>query len=85
MAVAFLCLSTLATAQVKTQTEPNNGRAQAQELRIGDSVEGVFQAGGDNDWFKLVVDKPGKQEIQVDLSTVPPSRRISRSRTKTAE
>ncbi|MBE3118902.1 MAG: PPC domain-containing protein, partial [Candidatus Atribacteria bacterium] len=69
--VAFLCLSTLALAQVKTETEPNNSRAQAQGIRIGDSIEGAFQAAGDNDWFKLVVDKPGKNEIQIDLSTVP--------------
>jgi hypothetical protein len=69
--LAFLCLSTLALAQVKTETEPNNSRAQAQEIRIGDSIEGAFQPAGDQDYFKLVVDKPGKQDIQIDLSAVP--------------
>ena len=71
VAVAFLCLSTLAMAQVKTETEPNNNRDQAQVIRIGDTVEGAFQAPGDTDFFKLAIDKPGKQELQIDLSVVP--------------
>jgi hypothetical protein len=71
LVVALLCLPTLALAQVKAEKEPNNSREQAQEIRIGDSIEGSFQDGNDNDWFKLVVDKPGRQEIQIDLSVVP--------------
>ena len=70
---AFFCLSTVtvASAQVKTETEPNNARAQAQEIRVGDSIEGTLQPVGDNDWFKLVVDKPGKNEIEIVLAAVP--------------
>jgi hypothetical protein len=73
MLTAVLCLSlaTTALAQVKTEVEPNNARTQAQEIRIGDSVEGTFQQTGDSDWFKLVVDKPGKNEIEIVLTPVP--------------
>ena len=73
MLAALLCLSpvTMALAQVKTKTEPNNTRAQAQDIRIGDTVEGAFQAGDTTDFFKLVIDKPGRNEIQIDLSAVP--------------
>ena len=71
MVVAFLCLPVLATAQVKVETEPNDSRAQAQEIRVGDSIEGTFQKVGDTDWFKLVVDKPGRNEIEIVLAPVP--------------
>jgi hypothetical protein len=60
-----------AGAQVKPETEPNDNREQAQEIRVGDAVEGEFQQDRDNDWFKLIVDKTGKNYLQVVLSAVP--------------
>ncbi len=51
--------------------EPNDSLTQAKEIRIGDSIEGAFPLQGNDAYFKLVVDKPGKQEIQIDLSSVP--------------
>jgi hypothetical protein len=70
---ALLCLlpATTALAQVRTETEPNDTRAQAQGIRLGDSVEGAFQKVGDSDWFKLVVDKPGRNEIEILLAPTP--------------
>ena len=70
-AIFSLSTVTVASAQVKTETEPNNARAQAQEIRVGDSIEGTLQPVGDNDWFKLVVDKPGKNELEIVLAAVP--------------
>jgi len=60
-----------ARAQVKSEVEPNDNRDQAQEIRVDDTVEGQFQKDRDDDWFKLMVDKPGKNYLQVDLSAVP--------------
>jgi len=59
-----------ALAQVKTEVEPNDRREQAQEIRLGDTVQGSVQQNNDDEWFKLTVDKPGKNYLQVDLSAV---------------
>jgi len=53
------------------EAEPNKDAATATEIRLGQSVEGYFNAGGDSDFYKLTVDKPGKNLLQVDLSGVP--------------
>ena len=45
-------------AQVKPEVEPNDKRDQAQEVRLGDTIEGGYQKDFDQDWYKLVVDKP---------------------------
>ena len=60
-----------ARAQVKPEVEPNDNRNQAQEIRVGDTVEGQFQKDRDDDWFKLTVEKSGRNYLQVDLSAVP--------------
>jgi hypothetical protein len=66
----FCCISST-WAQVKSETEPNDSMEQANEIRIGQSIEGYFQKDRDYDWYKLVVDKPGKNYIRIDLSGVP--------------
>lgn len=53
------------------EAEPNNSREQANELRLGQDIKGYFQHKNDYDWFKLIIDKPGKTLIQIDLSAVP--------------
>jgi len=58
-------------AQVKSETEPNDTKEQANEIRIGESAEGFFQQDRDYDWYKLVVNKPGKNYVRIDLSGVP--------------
>ncbi|MDH5743940.1 MAG: VWA domain-containing protein [Candidatus Aminicenantes bacterium] len=58
-------------AHSQTENEPNDRREQANEIRLGGSVKGYFQKRGDYDWFKLVIEKPGKNIIQIDLSGVP--------------
>jgi hypothetical protein len=58
-------------AQVKSEVEPNDNRGQAQEIRVGESIEGGIQKDHDDDWYKLTVDQPGKNYLQVDLSAVP--------------
>ncbi len=60
-----------ALAQVKTEVEPNDRREQAQEVRIGDTVEGGIQQNNDDDWYKFTVDQTGKNYLRVDLSAVP--------------
>jgi hypothetical protein len=70
LVIAFLSPSR-ALAQVKSEVEPNDNREQAQEIRIGDSVEGYFQKDYDYDWYKLTVEKSGKNYLQADLSAVP--------------
>jgi hypothetical protein len=60
-----------AQAQVKSEIEPNDRREQAQEILIGDTVQGSVQQNNDDDWYKLGVDEPGKNYLQVDLSAIP--------------
>ncbi|MGB7295496.1 MAG: hypothetical protein WBC70_07890 [Candidatus Aminicenantales bacterium] len=76
----LLCFSSLlltslffssAQVQVKTEAEPNDNRDQAQEIRIGDNINGYFQRDNDDDWYKLTIDQPGKNYLQVDQSAVP--------------
>ena len=80
MKSVFFCFSSVfislllvfpAFAQVKTEVEPNDKREQAQEVRLGDTVEGVFQQDSDNDWYTFTVDQAGKNYLRVDLSPVP--------------
>jgi FKBP-type peptidyl-prolyl cis-trans isomerase len=59
------------SAQSQTESEPNDRRQQANEIRLGESVMGHFQERGDYDWFKLVIDRPSRSIIRVDLSGVP--------------
>ena len=55
----------------QTENEPNDRRDQANEIRLDESATGHFQKKGDKDWYKLVIDKPGKNIIRIDLSGVP--------------
>jgi formylglycine-generating enzyme required for sulfatase activity len=74
----FICVLFIlpALAQVKSEVEPNDKKEQAQEIRVGDSVEGFFQVDRDSDYFKFTLDGPGKTLIQVDLSAVPGVRTV---------
>jgi hypothetical protein len=67
---SFVLLSRV-PAQVQGEVEPNDKRELAQEVRIGDNVEGGVQQNNDDDWYKLAIDKSGKNYLQVDLSAVP--------------
>jgi FKBP-type peptidyl-prolyl cis-trans isomerase len=58
-------------AQSQTESEPNNSREEANELRLGESIEGLFQNTYDSDWYKLVISESGKNIIRIDLSGVP--------------
>jgi hypothetical protein len=60
-----------AGAQVKPETEPNDSREQAQEIRVGDRIEASLQKDNDNDWFKLTVEQPGKNYLGVDVTAIP--------------
>lgn len=51
--------------------EPNDRERQANEIKLGETIQGLFQAKNDPDWYKLVIDIPGKNIIRVDLSGVP--------------
>lgn len=69
--VLIFFLVSFTQAQPKTESEPNNQMEQADELRLGESVEGHLQNERDVDWYKLIIDKPGKNIIHIDLSGVP--------------
>jgi hypothetical protein len=66
-----LSLLSVGLAQVRPEVEPNDKREQAQEVRLGDKVEGGFQQDSDDDWYTFTVDQPGKNYLRVDLSPVP--------------
>ena len=68
---ASLFLLSSALAQVKTEAEPNDSLVTANDLKLGQSVEGYFGKKDDVDWYKLINDKPGKSLVQIDLSAVP--------------
>lgn len=55
----------------QVESEPNDRRDQANEIRMGESAKGYFHKRGDYDWYKLVIDMPGKNIIRIDLSGVP--------------
>ena len=40
-------------------------------MRLGESIEGLFQNPYDSDWYKLVISESGKNIIRIDLSGVP--------------
>ncbi len=58
-------------ARSQTESEPNNSREEANELRLGESIEGLFQDAYDSDWYKLIISESGKNIIRIDLSGVP--------------
>jgi len=61
----------LGSWQEGLEAEPNNSRETATEIRLGQTIKGCYQFNGDEDYYKLVIDRPGKNLIQVDLSAVP--------------
>jgi len=58
-------------AQVRTESESNNRREEANEILLGETLEGLFQTKDDHDWYKLIISQAGKNIIRVDLSGVP--------------
>ncbi|MEW5899960.1 MAG: hypothetical protein AB1715_00690 [Acidobacteriota bacterium] len=67
----ILLLLPASFAQVKSEREPNNTREEANEVQLGETVEGFIEAEFDEDFYKLVVNKPGKSIIRVDVSGAP--------------
>jgi len=51
--------------------ELNDKKDQANELKLGEDIKGFFQEKYDQDWYKLIVNVPGKNIIRIDLSAVP--------------
>ncbi len=68
----ILCLYLVPSLLCSQQeSEPNDRREQANEIRLGETVEGFFQQKRDYDWYKLVMDEPGKKIIRIEISGVP--------------
>jgi len=61
----------IAPWQEGQEFELNNKKEQANELKLGEDIKGLFQEKGDKDWYKLTVNIPGKNIIRIDLSAVP--------------
>jgi hypothetical protein len=68
--VVIFCAAA-ASAQAINEAEPNDKIEQAQEIRLGQSVRGFVDQAYDKDYYKLVVDKPGRNFITLDISGVP--------------
>jgi len=66
----FIFLLSSSWAQTKNETEPNDRQEQANEIRLGQSIQGLFQAKGDYDWYKLVNSQSGRNIIRIDLTGV---------------
>lgn len=56
---------------VTSETEPNDGLEQANDLKANKRVQGLFQTEGDKDWYRLEVTTPGKSVLHVELTGVP--------------
>ena len=67
--MVILLLPKIALSQ--TESESNNSREEANELRLGESIEGLFQNPYDSDWYKLIIGESGKNIIRIDLTGVP--------------
>jgi hypothetical protein len=67
----FLGFAGSAGAQVKQESEPNNSYEEANEIRLGETIEGTFQEDWDRDYYKLIVDKSGKNCLDIGLTAVP--------------
>ena len=70
MIALIKCLCCPLWAKPSSETEPNDGREQANELRLGESITGLIQKKGDRDWYKLVVEAEGRNITRVDLTGV---------------
>ncbi len=69
--ILFTCLLFTSQAYLQSELESNDEKEQANELKLGEDMKGFFQEKGDEDWYKLTVNVPGKNIIRIDLSAVP--------------
>ncbi len=67
----LLSTEVLGSWQESLEAEPNNSRDTATEIRLGQTMKGYYQVKGDEDYYKLIIDKTEKNLIQLDLSAVP--------------
>ena len=65
-----LAIKTAGPWQDGWESEPNDRREIANDLELGQSISGYFQREGDDDWYKLVNNSPGKTLVQIDLAAV---------------
>ncbi len=65
-----ICLLFPSLAQSQSESEPNNSQEQANEIRLGQSIQGLFQPKDDEDWYKLVNSQSGRNIIRIDLTGV---------------
>ncbi|TET09840.1 MAG: hypothetical protein E3J83_01455 [Candidatus Atribacteria bacterium] len=70
LVILFICLLFTSQAYLQSELEPNDTKDQANELKLGEDIKGFFQEKDDRDWYKLTVNVPGKNIIQIDLSAV---------------
>jgi len=68
--ILSICLPLSSWSQSGSESEPNDERDHANELRLGQAVEGLFQVEDDEDWYKFVVSQSGKNIIRIDLTGV---------------
>ena len=71
ISLCSICLVMPFWAQSKSESEPNNSLEEADEIRLGETVEGYYQNELDSDWYKLIVSQSGKNLIRINLTGVP--------------
>ena len=69
--ILFICLLFTSQAYLQSELESNDEIELANELKLGEDMKGFFQEEDDEDWYKLIIEKPGKNIIRIDLSAVP--------------
>lgn len=67
----LICMFWLFSAKAVQESEPNNAIGEANEIQLGDSVQGLFSPAHDGDWYKLTSTVAEKHLINVHLTAVP--------------
>ncbi len=67
LATVIFCFAGF-SAMAAPETEPNNTRAQANNLALGGSNTGAINVAGDEDWFKVTTTGDGKLNVTIDVS-----------------
>jgi len=65
-----LCLSFAVWGEQRNESEPNNEREQANELRLDKEITGHINPQNDEDWYVATIPQPGLEIFVIELSGV---------------
>lgn len=69
--ILFICLLFTSQAYLQSELEPNDEIEQANELKLGEDIEGFFQEEDDEDWYTVTVPEKDLDILVTELSAVP--------------